>query len=57
MALDELKENDQTTHVAGLNLLMDDTVKPLAGGHVIDYIDNRSGRGFIITMPYGHNAC
>lgn len=43
--------------IGGLNLLMDETVKPFAGGQVIDYIDNRSGRGFTITARYSQNAC
>ena len=36
---------------------MDDAVRPLADGQMIDYIDNFRGKGFVIAPASGGAGC
>ena len=52
LALDELKENEETTQVNGVDLLISDEVKPYSDGNTIDYIQSTDGEGFVIDNPW-----
>ena len=51
LALDELKENEETTQVNGIDVLISDEVKPYSDGNMIDYIQSTDGEGFVINNP------
>ena len=36
---------------------MDEEVKPFAESQVIDYINNRTGKGFVVRAVYGQKHC
>jgi Fe-S cluster assembly iron-binding protein IscA len=54
MALDEPKDNEQPFHIDGIDVLVEDFVRPIVDGTTIDYVDNPDGKGFIIT---NRDAC
>ena len=54
MALDEPMENEKPVQVNGIDILIEDIVKSLTEETVIDYVDEPSGRGFLIK---GASAC
>ena len=54
MALDEPTENEKPVQVNGIDILIEDIVKSLTEETVIDYVDEPSGRGFLIK---GGSAC
>ena len=56
LALDELKENEETIQVNSIDLLMSDNVKSSADGNTIDYIQSTEGEGFVIGIP-GQTGC
>ena len=56
LALDELSENEETTQVNGIDLLISDEIKPYSDGHKLDYIISPDGEGFIIENPE-HTGC
>ena len=56
LALDELKENEETIQVNGIDLLMSDYVKPYADGNTIDYIKSTDREGFVVGKP-GQTGC
>ena len=56
LALDELKENEETIQVNSIDLLMSDDVKPYADGNTLDYIQSPEGEGFVIGKP-GQTGC
>jgi len=56
LALDELKENEKTTQVNGIDLLISDEAKPYSDGNTIDYIQSTDGEGFVIDKP-GQTGC
>ena len=56
LALDELKDNEDTIQVNSIDLLMSDNVKPYADGNTIDYIQSTNGEGFVIGKP-GQTGC
>ena len=56
LALDELKENEETTQVNGIDLLISDEAKPYSDGNTIDYIQSTDGEGFVIDKP-GQTGC
>ena len=56
LALDELKENEETIQVNSIDLLMSDNIKPYADGNIIDYIQSTEGEGFVIGIP-GQTGC
>jgi len=56
MALDELKENEETIQVNGIDLLIADMVKPHTDGNKIDYVKSPEGEGFVIAKP-GQTGC
>ncbi len=51
LALDELKENEKTTQVNGIDVLISDEVKLYSDGNMIDYIKSAEGEGFVINNP------
>ena len=51
LALDELKENEKTTQVNGIDVLISDEVKLYSDGNMIDYIQSAEGGGFVINNP------
>ena len=56
LALDELKENEETTQVNGIDVLISDEVKPHSDGSTINYIQSTDGEGFVIDQP-GQTGC
>ena len=56
LALDELKENEETIQVNGIDLLMSDEIKPYSEGNTIDYIQSTDEEGFVIGKP-GQTGC
>ena len=56
LALDELKDNEETTQVNGIDLLISDEAKPYSDGNTIDYIQSTDGQGFVIGKP-GQTGC
>ena len=56
LALDELKENEKTTQVNGIDLLISDEDKPYSDGTKIDYIQSTDEEGFVIDKP-GQTGC
>ena len=56
LALDELSENEETTRVNGIDLLISDEIKPYSDEHRIDYIVTPDGEGFIMEHPE-HTGC
>jgi Fe-S cluster assembly iron-binding protein IscA len=56
LALDELKENEETIHVNGIDVLISDMVRPYTDGNKVDYIQSIDGEGFIVGKP-GQTGC
>ena len=56
LALDEPNENEDTTQVNGIDVLISDAVKAFADGNTIDYVNLPDGEGFVIT-PAGYANC
>ncbi len=56
LALDELKEKEETTRINGIDVLISDEVKPLSEGNTIDYIKSTDGEGFVVGKP-GKKGC
>ena len=56
LALDEPNENEETTQVNGIDVLISDTVKAFADRNTIDYVNSPDGEGFTITSA-GHTSC
>lgn len=57
MALDEPKENEGTTQVNGIDLLISNEAKLTANMNKIDYIQSPYGEGFIITPKSSISSC
>ena len=57
LALDEPNENEETTQVNGIDVLISDAVKALAGRNTIDYVSLPDGEGFIIAPESGCGYC
>lgn len=55
MALDEPEADEATVPVNGLDVLISDSVKELAGNTVIDYVVESYGEGF--TIDDGRGRC
>jgi len=54
LTLEESKE-EATEKVDGVELLLDEQIKPFASGQVVDYIDDQlRGTGFIIQAETGN---
>lgn len=56
MALDEPVENEQPLHINGLEVLIDDAIKPVTDGNILDYVKSPDGEGFVIA-PESGSAC
>jgi Fe-S cluster assembly iron-binding protein IscA len=56
LALDEPGENEETTQINGLDVLIADMVKPFSDGNTIDYRQSIEGEGFVIDNP-GETGC
>ena len=56
LALDELKENENTIQVNSIDLLVSDNVKPYTDGNTIDYIQSIDEEGFVIGK-LGQTGC
>jgi Fe-S cluster assembly iron-binding protein IscA len=56
MALDEPKENEKPVQVNGIDVLMEDFAQALMDSTIIDYVDEPSGRGFVVKGD-GASAC
>ncbi len=54
MALDEPTENEKPVQINGVDVLIADFVRSLTDDTVIDYVDEPSGRGFLVT---GASSC
>ena len=57
MALDELKENETTETINGLEVLIDEQVKVHAVAQVLDYLKTPRGEGFAIKPAGGGSSC
>jgi Fe-S cluster assembly iron-binding protein IscA len=53
MTLDEPKKDEQTITINGLDVLVEDFVKPFIDGTTIDYINKPQGEGFVIAGAGG----
>ena len=51
MALDEPEENEQSTEINGIDVLIAEGLERLVSGTKIDYIIEPEGEGFIMTGP------
>ena len=56
LALDEPNENEDTTQVSGIDVLISGAVKPFADGNTIDYVNSPYGEGFAIASA-GYGYC
>lgn len=56
LALDEPNENEETTQVNGIDVLIADAVKAFTDGNTIDYVNLPEGEGFTITSAR-HTSC
>jgi len=56
LALDEPNENEDTTQVNGIDVLISDAVKAFADGNTIDYVNLPDREGFVITSA-GNTCC
>ena len=56
LALDEPNENEDTTQINGVDVLISDAVKAFADRNTIDYVNLPGGEGFIIA-PAGQTYC
>ena len=56
LALDEPNENEETTQVNGIDVLIADAVKAFTDGNTIDYVNSPDGQGFTITSAW-HTSC
>ena len=54
MALDEPTENEKPGQINGIDILIEDIVRSMTDETIIDYVDEPSGRGFLIK---GASAC
>ena len=54
LALDEPNENEETTQINGIDVLISDAVKAFADRNTIDYVNSPDGEGFIIAPGYGY---
>ena len=57
LALDEPGENENTTNVNGIDVLISEDVKPTAELNKIDYIKSPDGEGFVIGPKSGQSCC
>jgi Fe-S cluster assembly iron-binding protein IscA len=58
LALDEPNDNNETvTIINGLEVIIDDQVAPYIAEQVVDYIDSRLGKGFVIRRASGAAGC
>lgn len=55
LALDEPNDNENSTQVNGIDVLIADQVRPFVEGNKIDYINSVQGEGFIISS--GRSCC
>jgi Fe-S cluster assembly iron-binding protein IscA len=56
LALDEPNDNEDTTQINGIDVLISDAVKAFADSNTIDYVNLPDGEGFVIT-PAGYTYC
>jgi len=56
LALDEPNENEETTQVNGIDVLIADAIKAFADGNTIDYVNLPDGEGFTIASA-GYTSC
>ena len=56
LALDELKENENTIQVNGIDVLISDAIKPFADANTIDYVSSPYGEGFVMESA-GQTYC
>jgi Fe-S cluster assembly iron-binding protein IscA len=57
LALDEPRENEDTVHANGIDVLIGDEVKPFVSEQRIDYIKSTQGEGFTIAPKSGQSYC
>ena len=56
LALDEPNENEDTTHINGIDVLISNAIKAFTDGNTIDYVNLPDGEGFIIASA-GNTYC
>jgi len=56
LALDESNENEDTTLINSIDVLLSDDVKTIVERNIIDYVKSPYGEGFTIT-PEGNTYC
>ena len=54
MALDEPADNEKPVQINGVDVLIADFVQSFTDDTVIDYVDDSSGRGFLVK---GASSC
>ncbi len=57
MGLDEPREDDETTEINGIRVVVDPQSIPYVEGAVVDYKNTMMGGGFAITNPNAVSSC
>jgi Fe-S cluster assembly iron-binding protein IscA len=57
MALDEPNDKEKTVNLGGLEILIAEEVTPYTAEQVVDYVDSRLGKGFVIRRASGAAGC
>lgn len=53
LVLDELKDEEQTVAINGIELMIEESVLSFTRGHEIDYVNNGYAQGFSIAPTTG----
>jgi Fe-S cluster assembly iron-binding protein IscA len=57
MALDEPEENEQPVQINGLDVLIEEAIRPFINGNTLDYVKRPDGEGFIMTSAACGSDC
>ena len=57
ITLDEVKENDLTVNVKGINFIVDKSLKETFKSFKIDYINDWKGQRFVVNTKLSKSRC
>jgi len=57
LALDEPNDKEKSVILGGLEILIAEEVAPYTAEQVVDYVDSRLGKGFVIRRASGAAGC
>jgi len=57
LALDEPKATEKSFKVGDIELFMEESIHPFTANQMIDYVDNPSGKGFVVAPTHGSSCC